>query len=70
MKILLDLEKRNGEKVFTEETEVIAVAKFGNDKPVIEYKKANDMLISKFRSYPAVLIIPGKLHFTEKEFLK
>jgi diphthine synthase len=68
VKILLELEKKNGKKVFTENTEVIVAEKLGSDKPIIKYKRAEEMLILKFESYPAVLIIPGKLHFTEREF--
>ena len=68
-RILLEIEKQRKEEVFTEDTEVIAVGKLGSDKPVIEYKKSKDMLHSYFSVYPAVMIIPGLLHFTEKEFL-
>lgn len=70
VKILLDLEEKNGKKAFTEDNEVIAVGKLGSEKPVMEYKKFKDMINSKFRISPAILIIPGKVHFTEKEFLE
>ena len=68
-RILLEIENKRKEEVFTENSEVIAVGKLGSSKPVIEYKKAKDILSSYFRVYPAVMIIPGILHFTEKEFL-
>ena len=70
VKILLALEKKNGRKTINKDTELVAVGKLGNDKPVIEYRKISEMLKSKFKRHPAVLIIPGKLHFTEKEFLE
>jgi len=69
VRILLEIEKQRKEEIFTEDTEVIAVGKLGSDKPVIEYKKSKDILHSYFRVYPAVMIIPGLLHFTEKEYL-
>lgn len=69
-KILLELEKKNKENVFSEQTLVIAVGKLGSKEPTVEVKSAKDMLNSYFRDLPAVLIIPGELHFTEKEFFK
>jgi len=69
-KILLEIEKKRNDNVFTEDAEVIAVGKLGSDKPLVEYKKVKDMLNSYFRTYPTVMVIPGKLHFTEKEFLE
>lgn len=70
VKILLEIENQRKEGVFTEDTEVIAVGNLGSDKPVIEHKKSKDMLHSNFRVYPSIMIIPGLLHFTEKEFLE
>jgi len=69
VRILLEMEKKRNEKVFIEETMIIAIGKLGSEEPIIEYKSAKDMLSSYFRVYPAVMIIPGELHFTEKEFL-
>jgi diphthine synthase len=69
-RILLEIEKKRKEEVFTEDTYIVAVGKLGSAKPVMEYKKVKDMLSSSFKIYPAVMIIPGILHFTEKEFLE
>jgi diphthine synthase len=69
-KILLEIEKKRKEEVFTEDTYVVAVGKLGSAKPVMEYKKVKDILSLSFKNYPAVMIVPGMLHFTEKEFLE
>ncbi|HLC39686.1 MAG TPA: diphthine synthase [archaeon] len=69
VRILLELEKKRNENVFTEKTNVLAIGKLGSEKPIMEYRSAKDMLNSYFRVYPSVMIIPGELHFTEKEFL-
>jgi diphthine synthase len=68
MKILLELEGKKREKVFTEETEIVVFEKIGSGSSP-KYDKANDLMKKKF-DVPAVLIIPGKMHFTEKEFLE
>lgn len=70
VKILLDLEKKNKKRVVTGETEILIAGQFGSDKPQIEFKEAKKLIPLKFNARPSILIIPGKLHFTEKEFLK
>lgn len=70
VKILLDLENKNKKGIVTEETEILIAGQFGSDKPKIELKEAKNLIPLKFNAYPSILIIPGKLHFTEKEFLK
>lgn len=69
VKILLDLEDKRKEGVFTEDTEIIVFARAGSEKPLIVYGKVKDVIDRAFGDPPAVLIIPGILHFTEKEFL-
>jgi len=63
MKILL------GTKIFTNDTEVVVFARAGSDKPLIIYGKVEDLIEKDFGEPPFVLILPGKLHFTEKEYL-
>lgn len=70
VRILLKIENKRKENVFTDKTQIIAVGKLGSENPVIELKSARDMLNSYFRELPAVLIIPGELHFTEKDYLR
>jgi len=67
--ILLEIESQEKKKVFTEETACIGVARLGGDV-VIKYEKASEMRKADFGKPPHVLIVPGELHFSEKEFLE
>ena len=49
---------------------LIVFAKAGSDKPLIVYDKVSNLIKRNISEIPAVIIIPGKLHFTEKEFLE
>jgi len=66
VQILLDIEK-HGRKIISDQ-KIVAASGLGSEKQSIFYKAANELLNEKMEP-PAVLIIPGKLHFTEKEFL-
>jgi diphthine synthase len=65
--ILLNIENKRKEGVFTEDSEIIAASKLGSDRPLIVFCKAKDL--AKIEEKPSVLIIPGILHFTEREVL-
>ncbi|MEM7821842.1 MAG: diphthine synthase [Candidatus Aenigmatarchaeota archaeon] len=67
IEILLKIENQRRENVFTENTEIVIFAKVGSEKPLIVYGKVKDLV--GIEEIPAVLIIPGILHFTEKEYL-
>ena len=69
VKILLELEGNKKQDVFTEDTDVLTVGKLGSPKPVFEIKKARDVRDNYFEELPAILIIPGNMHFTEREFV-
>jgi diphthine synthase len=56
-------------KIIGENTEIVAFARAGSDRPLIAYGKVRDLIRKNIREIPAVMIIPGKLHYTEKEFL-
>lgn len=64
MKILLKM------KNFTEETEVVVFTRAGSYKPLIAYGKVKDLIKKDFGEPPFVMIIPGELHFTEREYLE
>lgn len=66
MKILLKIKK----KFFTENTEIIVFARTGSDNPLIVCGKVKDLIKKDFGEPPFTLIIPGKLHFTEREYLE
>lgn len=70
MKTLLEIENKRKEGVFTKETEVVVFARAGSEKPLIVYGKVKNFMDKDFGEPPAVLIVPGILHFTEKEYLE
>ncbi len=64
---LLKVESKRNENVFTEDTLCVGCAKLGSAKPVIVVGKAKDL--KKIGEYPQCLIVPGKMHFMEEEFI-
>jgi diphthine synthase len=64
MKTLLEM------KIVKKDTEVIVFARAGSDKPLIIYGETKNLIEKDFGKPPFVLIIPGKLHFTEEEYLE
>lgn len=67
---LLKIEKKRKENVFTEVTNAIVLARAGSSDSQIAYGRAADLVKKDFGKPPMVLIMPGKLHFTEKEYLE
>ncbi|MFH1106240.1 MAG: diphthine synthase [Candidatus Aenigmatarchaeota archaeon] len=67
-KILSEMEKKRGEGFAAAHVEAIVFSSAGSQSPVIEYGKISALSKKKF-SEPAVIIIPGMLHFSEAEFL-
>ncbi|MBR9682543.1 MAG: diphthine synthase [Candidatus Aenigmarchaeota archaeon] len=55
--------------ILNEHDKVVAMAKLGSGEPEIFYDEAGP-LHKKVFSVPAVLIVPGKLHFLEKDYLE
>lgn len=70
MKILLELEKNQNKKIISDDTEVIIFGRAGSKEPLLVFGKIKDLVNNDFGNPPFVLIIPGKLHFTEKEYLE
>jgi diphthine synthase len=70
IKTMLKLEEFMKQKIFTDNTKIIVFGRAGSDEPLILCGKAKDLLYKKFGGPPFVIIVPGKLHFTEKEFLE
>jgi len=67
MEILMEIEEKKKEKVFTGDTEIVVFEKIGSGS-VPKYGKVKNSMKKSFE-IPAILIIPAKLHFTEKEYL-
>ena len=70
--ILLDLEKKQNKGVLREDDIVIVLSRIGYDDCLKLAGKVVSVMrrIRGLKLYPAVIIIPGELHFTEKEALK
>jgi len=68
MEILLNVEDKRKESVFNQETEIVVFVKAGGNSSIV-FGKVKDLLNKSYET-PAVLIIPGILHFTEREFLE
>lgn len=56
-------------KIIKEKDELVAGGALGTDAAQIAYGKAKD-LMSRQIPTPSVLILPGKLHFKEKEYME
>lgn len=67
--ILLAIEKRRKEKVFTENTLAVGVARAGSDNPIVKAGYSRELIKFDFGTPPHSLIVPGKLHFIEAEAL-
>lgn len=62
-------EKRKG-GVFKEETMVIGCSALGTEEERIVYGTAKQVMKERLVGFPHCLIVPGKLHFMEEEYLK
>ncbi|HIE34058.1 MAG TPA: diphthine synthase [Candidatus Altiarchaeales archaeon] len=67
--ILLKMEKDKREGIIKEDILCIGVARLGSKDSVIKYGRLKDIHSYDFGKPPHALIIPGKLHFMEEEFL-
>lgn len=69
--ILLKLEEKKKQKVFTQNTLVIGTARLGSPNPTINAGTAKQLLGFDFGKPPHALIVPAKdLHFMEEEALE
>lgn len=69
LEILTKIEKEKKKGIITKDTEIVAMSKIGSDKQSIIFGKVKNV-VKKRMEPPAMIVIPGKLHFLEKEFLK
>lgn len=66
MEILLQIEEKRKEGVFTGRTDIIVFSSADSDKPSVVYGKVEELIKKGLKELPAVLIVLGMLHFTEK----
>lgn len=69
MSYLLQISEKDDNKYFSKKTLCIACSSLGTKKQKIKYGTAEKLAKLNLRK-PLSLIIPGKLHFVEEEFLK
>ncbi len=70
IKILLDIEEKRNEEIFTAETLCVGCARLGSEKPTIISGNATQLLEKDFGPQMHCLIVPSDLHFMEEEALK
>ncbi len=69
MEILLQVEEMKGGGVFTPDTLVVVLARAGSLNPTLRAGYVKDMVKEDFGRQPHVLIVPGRLHIVEAEYL-
>jgi len=71
LELLLELEREQRRNVISDDLEVVVCCRLGSEDAVIKYGKICDLLrLKEIDRYPAVIIVPGELHFVELEALE
>ncbi len=68
--ILLKIEEKRKEKVFTKKTFCVGCARIGIKNPTIKAGKAEELIKFDFGLPPHCLIVPADMHFMEEEIVK
>jgi diphthine synthase len=69
MQLLLATEEQRKEDIFTKQTSIVVFARAGSEDSGIFYGKVDELLEKDFGEPPMIMIVPGILHFTEREHL-
>ncbi|MGB9938062.1 MAG: diphthine synthase [Methanobacterium sp.] len=69
LKYLLKIEEYRNENVLSPDSLAVAIARAGSDKPVVRADKIKILIDEDFGGPLHCLIIPGKMHFMEAEYL-
>lgn len=56
--------------IVNKDEKVVVFAKAGSENPLIIYSSVDELIKMDVQDIPAVIILTGKLHFTEKEYLE
>ncbi len=70
IEVLFEIEVKRKEGAFTEDTLCVVLGNVGADDCVLRAGKAGDLVNEDFGTLPHTLIVPGKLHFMEEEYLE
>ena len=66
---LLRIEEKRKEGIFDDDRLCVVCAALGGERQVIKSGKVMDLMNEVVEVYPQCLIVPGRLHFVEEEFL-
>lgn len=69
IEVLLDIEKKRGKGVFTDDTLCVGCARIGASDQLIKSGKAKEVLKFDFGAPVHCLVVPSDLHFVEEEAL-
>ena len=69
MEILLRVEGMKKAGLFTPETLVVVLARAGSLNPTLRAGYVRDMIDEDFGGQPHVMVVPGRLHIVEAEYL-
>ncbi len=69
LELLLAIEERRREGVFTEDRLVVGAARVGSPDSVVKAGRVGELLGVDFGGPPHSIVVPGRLHFMEKEAL-
>ncbi|MEK6867291.1 MAG: diphthine synthase [Nanoarchaeota archaeon] len=70
LQIMLDIEEKRKENIFTKETLCVGVARAGSETAIVKAGTCQELLSVDFGSQMHCLIVPGNLHFMEEDALK
>jgi diphthine synthase len=69
MEIMQEIEKEKKLKIFNDKSKIVVGSCMGSEEQRLVYNEIKELKKMKFEK-PCTLIIPGKLHFSEEEFLE
>ena len=69
LELLLKIEDKRKEKIVTEETFAVGIARAGSDTPTVKAGFVKELLAYDFGDPPHCIVFAGKLHFMEAEAL-
>jgi len=69
MKLLLEMEKKHREHIFTADSVVCVVARAGSSNPLVMANRVGFLRDKDFGRPLHTLVVPGNLHFMEVEAL-
>ncbi len=68
-KLLLEMEKIGKKEILLPETKLVLLQGVGRQKTARSYARLSQLLHQLSNGAPAVLVVPGALHFLEEEYL-